>query len=227
MNIVDELEKENDVLNSIEEGRITLSLEEISNFQSRIKHYLNSFEYENRLNGSDVAKMLGYTNAHYSRLKNIGVDNKIASTLNFWSNLAKLKNMTLSEFVIYADNKPLLNSENQLGRSLWDWEIDMLNYLSKMEPTLRRVLTRRAIKESEQNDLSFLKAELGFSALLMMLKLNTDDFLLVITILKDLIKRPKSKQNLENEEFNINQRNELDELKKELIRCVKDLKFAN
>ena len=203
--------KEKDSAISMEEGRITLSAEEISNFQSRIKHFLNSFEFENKLNGIDVARMLGYTNAHYSRLKNIGADNKISSTLNFLSNIAKLKNMSLSEFIIYIENKPLINAENQLGRGLWEWEVQTLNFLWRTESTLRRIFTRGPIRDSENNKSSFLKLELALTSLMLMMKLNTNDFLLIISIIKDLTQRS------EKNDF------ELEELKNELIRYAKDL----
>ena len=209
----------------IDEGRIALSRDEIIKYQGRVKHYLNSFEFENNLNGIDVARMLGYTNAHYSRLKNIGVDNKISSTLNFLSNMAKLKNMTLTEFIMYVDDKPLINPETQLSRGLWEWEINMLNFLSKIEPTIRRILTRKTIKDSENCDFSFLKMELGISILTLILVLNTNDFFLMITMLKELIKRGTNSTS----EINKNQDiiNELEELKKELILISKNVNFQN
>ena len=231
MNVADhkdeQIRKEKlNLTDSIDEGRMTLSMDEITKYQGRVKHYLNSFEFENNLNGIDVARMLGYTNAHYSRLKNIGVENKISSTLNFLSNLAKLKNMSLTEFVMYVDNKPLKNPETQLARGLWDWEIQMLNFLSKIEPTIRRILTRRAIKESENCDFTFLKLELGISVLTLMLKLNTSDFLLMISLLKELIKRADDKDKVSVIESQ-DKINELEELKKELMLISINFNFEN
>lgn len=211
--------KEKDTSNLIEEGRITLSPEEISSYQSRIKHFLNSFEFENNFSGADVARLLGYTNAHYSRLKNIGVENKISSALNFLSNIAKLKNMSLSEFIIYIENKPLINAEKQIGRGLWDWEVSTLNLFWRMESTLRRILTRGPIKEAEKNKTTFLKLELALSAVVLMLKLNTKDLLLIISIIKDFTNR-KENDPIENE-------SELDDLKNNLIRYAKDLNTAD
>lgn len=214
----------NNTVDIIEEGRQALSAEEISKYQSRIKHFLNSFEFENNLNGIDVAKMLGYTNAHYSRLKNIGVENKISSTLNFLSNLAKLKNMSLTEFIIYVENKPLSDPEKQLKRGLWDWEIETINFLSKIEPTIRRIITRKFLKESDKSRYSFLKIEIAFSVLLLIVKLEHKDFKLMITILKELLDRNEDKflddkNSTDNKDILIN----LEELNKNLILLSKSI----
>ena len=53
---------------------------------------------------------------------------------------------------------------------MWDWEIDTLEVLSKIESTIRRVFTRKTIKDSENNEIAFCKLEIGLSILILLCK---------------------------------------------------------
>ena len=213
------LEHLSEKIENDEEGKATLSVNEIIELQNRVKHYLNSYETENKLNASDVAKKLGYTAMHYSRFKLVGTFNKIASCLMFLSNIADLKKMSLTEFIINIENKPLKTPDAKLSRGMWDWEIDSLGFLSKLDPTLRRILTRKIIKESENNEKAFLKIEFGISILILITQLSAEDLKLIISVVKNLSNRKFSNQNQEIDNIELN---ELQDLKRDFIRFIKN-----
>jgi len=199
------------------EGKITLTSDQLTELQNRVRHFLNSYEVENKLNASEMAKILGYTPMHYSRFKQVGTFNKVASCLLFFSNFANLRKMTLSEFIINIENKPLKNPEGQLSRGMWDWELDTIEILGKLESTIRRIFTRKTIKESDYNDFSFCKFEIGLSVLILITKLNLNDFKLVVSIVKELSNRKYNKEDI-IEDISIN---DLQEIRKELIKIIK------
>lgn len=202
------------------EGKVTLSADQLIELQNRVRHYLNSYEVENKLNASEMAKILGYTPMHYSRFKLVGTFNKVASCLLFFSNFAQLRKMTLSEFIINIENKPLKNPEGQLSRGMWDWEIDTLEVLSKIESTIRRVFTRKTIKDSENNEIAFCKLEIGLSILILLSQMKINDFKLATTIFKEI--SIKSFNSSEDKDNNKNVIDELQNLRKEFIKLIKN-----
>lgn len=201
------------------EGTITLSESEIVEFQNRWKHYLNAFEIENKMNASDVAKTLGYTPVHYSRLKLIGSVNKVASCLLFISNFARLKKLSLSEFMINIENKPLKNVDGQISRRLWDWELDLLEFFSKIEPTIRRFFTRKIIKDTKEKIRTdeTTKLEILLSLVTIIHNFNHEDFKFIVSFSKDFANRTVI--NKDNE--SISNSKELLEIRNDLIRFMK------
>lgn len=202
------------------EGKVTLTADQLVELQNRVRHYLNSYEVENKLNASEMAKILGYTPMHYSRFKLVGTFNKVASCLLFFSNFAQLRKMTLSEFIINIENKPLKTPEGQLSRGMWDWEIETLEILSKLESTIRRVFTRKTIKDSENNEIAFCKLEIGLSILILLSQMKINDFKLATTIFKEI--SIKSINNHEDKDNNKDAINELQNLRKEFIKLIKN-----
>lgn len=201
------------------EEKITLSKEEISEIQNRLRHYLNCYELETHKNATEVAKILGYTPMHYSRFKLVGTSNKLSSCLLFLSNLAHLKNLNLAEFVLYLENKPLKDAETQLMRSLWDWEIDTLSVFTRVESTLRRIFTRKTIKDLT-SDNNIFKFEIALAALILLLRLNSNNFRLILNILKDLANRSENKFTTQYE----NEQDESEELVSQRVEMIKLLK---
>lgn len=202
------------------EGKVTLTADQLVELQNRVRHYLNSYEVENKLNASEMAKILGYTPMHYSRFKLVGTFNKVASCLLFFSNFAQLRKITLSEFIINIENKPLKTPEGQLSRGMWDWEIETLEILSKLESTIRRVFTRKTIKDSENNEIAFCKLEIGLSILILLSQMKINDFKLATTIFKEI--SIKSINNHEDKDNNKDAINELQNLRKEFIKLIKN-----
>lgn len=204
------------------EGKVTLTSEQLIELQNRVRHYLNSYEIENKLNASDMAKILGYTPMHYSRFKLVGTFNKVASCLLFFSNFANLRKISLSEFIINLENKPLKNSDGQYSREMWDWEINIIEIFSKVESTIRRIFTRKTIKEAEQNEEAFCRFEIGVSILVLLSQLKISDFKLAAILVKEI-----SSQKNDNVNSSINLNEDLQDLqilRKDLIKLVKNIK---
>lgn len=201
------------------EGRITLSKDAIIELQNRIKHYLNSYETENRMNAAEVARVLDYTPMHYSRFKNVGMFNKVASVFLFLSNLAKLKEMSLSEFIIYVENKPMKSANEQLSRSLHDWELELIDFMSKIESTIRRFFTRRAIHDAQENENVKNKLEIGMTLSTLIAYLDIGDLKLLISIIKDFSKRADLKVETQKNET-LDQ--ELIDMKRDIIKFMKE-----
>lgn len=200
------------------EGRVTLSVEQLIEFQNRVRHFLNSYEVENKLNASEMAKILGYTAMHYSRFKLVGTFNKVASCLLFLSNFAQIRNMTLTEFLMNIENKPLKNPEGQLSRGMWDWEIEAIELLGKVDSTVRRIFTRKTMKEAQKNEDELYKFEIALSAMILLMQLNEHDLNLSINIIKDLSSRTYYK----NSQTKIDYTNELPELRRNIIKTIKN-----
>lgn len=201
------------------DGRITLTKEDIIELQNRVKHYLNAYETENKMNASEVAKILGYTGMHYSRFKLVGTFNKVASVFLFLSNFSKLKDMSLSEFMIYIENKPLKTSTEQLSRGLFEWEIETIEFMNKMESTIRRFFTRRAVYESNKNETIKNRLEISMTLATLITYLDLNDLKLLISIIKDFSKRAQFQmQTDENESVSV----ELKSLKKDIVKFMKD-----
>ena len=201
------------------EGRVTLTSEQLIELQNRVRHYLNSYEVENKLNASEMAKMLGYTPMHYSRFKLVGTFNKVASCLLFISNFSNLRKLSLSEFIMNIENRPLKNSDGKLSREMWDWEIDTLEILSKVESTIRRYLTRKTIKECAINELAFCKFEICLSILILMTQFKYSDFKLASVLIKEIANKKNEVDIKGNIDENIS---ELQNLRKDLIKLVKN-----
>lgn len=201
------------------EGRITLNKDSIIELQNRIKHYLNSYETENKLNAAEVARILDYTPMHYSRFKQVGIFNKVASTFLFLSNFAKLKDMSLSEFIIYVENKPIKSANEQISRGLHEWEIELLDFMNKVENTVRRFFTRRAVNDAQKNENIKNRLEIGMALSTLITYLDVSDLKLLISIIKDFSKRSNIKTELQkNEDID----HEINELKREIIKFMKD-----
>ncbi|BBH54701.1 hypothetical protein [Fluviispira sanaruensis] len=202
------------------EGRVTLKAEQIIELQNKVRHFLNSYEVENKLNASEMAKILGYTPMHYSRFKLVGTFNKVASSILFFSNFAQLRKMSLSEFIIDIENRRLKNPDGQLSREMWDWEIEMLEIFSKIDSTIRRVFTKKVIKDSESYEVAFCKLEIGLSILILLSQMKINDFKLATTIFKEIsIKSFKSNEAQDNNEEAIS---ELQNLRTEFIKIIKN-----
>jgi hypothetical protein len=201
------------------EGTITLSESDIVEFQNRWKHYLNAFEIENKMNASEVAKKLGYTPVHYSRLKLIGSFNKVASCLLFLSNFASLKKLSLSEFMINIENKPLKSVDGQISRRLWDWELDLLEFFSKIQPTIRRFFTRKIIKDTKNKNFTDenTKLEILLALIMIMQNFNHADFKFIVTFVKDFANRTS----VNNDTGNDSSSKELLDIRNDLIRFMK------
>ncbi len=75
----------------------------------------------------------------------------------------------------------------------------------------------KTIKESDYNDFSFCKFEIGLSVLILITKLNLNDFKLVVSIVKELSNRKYNKEDI-IEDISIN---DLQEIRKELIKIIK------
>lgn len=204
------------------EGKVTLNSEQLIELQNRVRHYLSSYEIEHKLNASEMAKILGYTPMHYSRFKLVGTFNKVASCLLFFSNFAHLRKMSLSEFIMNLENKPLKNSEGHLSRELWDWEIDTLEILSKVESTIRRMLTRKTIKEAELSEIAFCKFEIALSILVLLPQLQISDFKLAAILVKEISSKKSGINASESPLPNANEDiHDLQMLRKDLIKLVK------
>ncbi|MBX9838580.1 MAG: hypothetical protein K2X69_09745 [Silvanigrellaceae bacterium] len=100
---------------------------------------------------------------------------------------------------------------------MWDWELETIEILGKLESTIRRIFTRKTIKEADNNDFSLCKFEIALSVLILITKLNLNDFKLVISIVKDLSNRKYNKEDI-IEDISIN---ELQDFRKELIKIIK------
>ena len=201
------------------EGKVTLTETELVELQNRVKHYLTSYEVENKLNPSKVAEMLGYTQMHYSRFKLVGTFNKVASCLLFFSNFARLKNMSLSEFMINIENKPLQSPEGQISRGLWKWELDTISFLSKIESNIRTIFTRKSIPDST-DEYKKTKLEIALSISILMTQLNLNDFKLIFSIITDLAKRLEGNNQEKTPDPDENDIKEIKKLRSEIIKIL-------
>lgn len=201
------------------EGRLTLGKKDILELQNRVKHYLNSYEVENKYNASDVARILGYTGMHYSRFKLVGTFNKVASVFLFLANFAKLKDMSLSEFMSYIENKPLKTANDQISRGLHEWEIALLDFMNKTESTLRRFFTRRAVYEAQKSETIKQRLEIGLTLGTLITYLDVGDLKLLISMVKDFSKRSHLHTELEE---NKDTHDELKNIKNDILKFMKD-----
>jgi hypothetical protein len=201
------------------EGKITLSKAEILELQNRVKHYLNAYETENRLNASDVARILGYTPMHYSRFKSVGTFNKIASVFLFLSNFSKLKDMSLTEFMLYVENKPLKTPDEQLARGLHEWEIELLDFMNKIESTTRRFFTRRAVMDAQKSEGMKERLEIALALSTLITYLDTDDLKLLVSIVKDFSKRLKTNNQVRTDSPVTE---DIKHMKKDIVKFMKD-----
>lgn len=125
--------------------------------------------------------------------------------------------MSLSEFSTYIDNKPIKTATDQLSRSIYPWEINLLSFMNKTDATLRRFFTRRVINDAQQNEIIKERLEVAMTISTLLTYLKIDDLKLMVSIAKDLSKRSEFNDILEEEITD-----ELKSIKLNIIKFMKD-----
>ncbi len=183
------------------EEKVTLTKEQVAYYHSRLRHYLTSYELEEKKTGNDVAKELEYTPQHYSRLKSLG-GNKFTSCLFFLSNISSLKKLSLTEFMSYIENVPLEKNinESKLNRDLHGWEHNVIKFYERFNTEVRRIFTRISVGELLNKDSKYfqLKCELASFFTFYIIKMKKKDLIAFICIIREQLRHIEFDNETEN-----------------------------
>jgi transcriptional regulator with XRE-family HTH domain len=129
-----------------------LTKDQILKLQSRLHHYLKSYELEEGLSSSKVAERLGYSQVHYWRIREeVDKANKVIKAYETLKKFASLKNLSVVKFLNFLEGHELQEGE----ASSWDlkeWETNLIRVFRNFDIKTRRIFTRKVIRNALEDE---------------------------------------------------------------------------
>lgn len=137
----------------------------VQDLQRRLSYLLRNYRKERLMSGTEFAEKISVDKSTYSRLENPTIPHKrFVRSIQFINDLAKYLQLSPTEFIYYLTTGKALQVTLGNGRTLYQWEKDILSIFSKLPIRTRRSFIEKANHLGDRKDKKDLEFFIGLYA---------------------------------------------------------------